>query len=312
MFDNTTIIGGSAIPGLSNPSGLGVFGNNADSLIVSDAGNDRVLSLWNIDTIHQNITIVATEWAPGRSLNTPRDVYVDVGNRSNLYLSETGRNIVVLYTDLRRVNQLPGIVAGTNDTSATGLRRLDTPYGVQVDSRGNVIVASSNDHRIIFWPPNATSGIVIAGLGVASSTATGLNAPNGIALDEQNGWLFVADAGNNRIQRYSLNDTWPCSGTTVAGGNGAGSGSHQLSNPVDIRLSKKTGAMYIVDNNNNRIQRWQRGATQGVTVAGSPTGNAGGTATRFRNPAVLGLNVNETYMYVIDRGNNRIQRFQLI
>ena len=194
----------------------------------------------------------------------------------------------------------------------TGLRRLDDPCGVILDSRQNLIVVSSNDHRIVYWPRNATRGIVIAGLGVASSAATGLNTPNGIALDEQNGLLYVADTGNHRIQRYFFNHTWPCSGTTVAGGNGIGNLSHQLYNPVDIRLSKKTGDMYIVDRDNNRIQRWQQGDTQGVTIAGSPNGILGSGATKLNNPTVMALNVNETHIYVVDRNNDRVQRFRLI
>ena len=311
-MNNVTVIGGGAIPGLRNPSGIAVFGTDADSLVVTDAGNNRVLALWNINTARQNISVVATEWAPGRSLNVPRDIYLDIRNETDLYVSEVGRGLVVLYSNMQSVNPPPRIVAGTNDSSATGLQRLYAPNGVRLDKNYNVIVASKNDHRIIFWPRNATTGMVIAGLGVAGNGSTGLDSPNGITLDENNGWLYVADSGNHRIQRYSLNDTWPCVGTTVAGGNGPGNGSHQLSTPVDIRLSAKTGAMYIVDSGNNRIQRWEQGGTQGVTLVGSVTGNAGSSDTRLRNPAVLALNINETYMYVVDRGNNRIQQFQLI
>lgn len=312
VLNSVTVIGGGATPGLDKPSGIAVIGTDADSIIVSDARNHRVIALWNIDTVRQNISVVATEWAPGQTLNVPRDMYLDVTNTTDLYLSEGSRHLVLLYSNIRGGNSRPRIVAGTNDTGATGLRRLDDPCGVILDSSRNLIVVSSNDHRIIYWPRNAVRGIVIAGLGVASSASTGLNAPNGIALDEQNGLLYVADTGNNRIQRYFLNHTWPCNGTTVAGGNGIGNRSHQLYNPVDIRLSTKTGAMYIVDRDNNRIQRWQQGDTQGVTIAGSPNGILGTGATRLNNPTVMAFNVNETHMYVVDRDNNRVQRFRLI
>jgi DNA-binding beta-propeller fold protein YncE len=133
------------------------------------------------------------------------------------------------------------------------------------------------NNRIMFWSQNATNGTVIAGVKIASNTSMGLNGPLGIALDERNSWLYVADSNNNRIQRYSLNDTWPCNGTTVAGGNGLGSGSHQLNSSSYIRLSQKTGAMYIVDQGNSRIQRWAQGATEGVTIAGDPSSNSGTT-----------------------------------
>ncbi len=93
------------------------------------------------------------------------------------------------------------------------------------------------DNRIMFWPQNATNSTVIAGVKIASNTSMGLNGSLGIALDERNSWLYVADSNNNQIQRYSLNDTWSCNATTVAGGNGLGSGSHQLNNPSYIILS---------------------------------------------------------------------------
>ena len=64
MLDDVT-------PGLDKPLGIAVFGIDADSLIVTDPGNNRVLGLCNIDTIRQNISVVATEWAPGQNLNVP-------------------------------------------------------------------------------------------------------------------------------------------------------------------------------------------------------------------------------------------------
>jgi DNA-binding beta-propeller fold protein YncE len=213
---------------------------------------------------------------------------------------------------MQSVNPPPRIVAGSGHTGGPGLNHLNNPYGVYVDSDHNVIVVSFQDNRVMFWPPNATFGTIIAGLSTPSNASMGLNGPRGIAVDENNSWLYVADAGNNRIQRYSLTDPWPANGTTVAGGNGAGSGSHQLNYPTDVKVSKKTGAIYIADFNNNRIQRWQQGATEGVTIAGDPYGNLGISATQLYHPIGLALNTNETRIYVCDQYNNRIQQFQLI
>jgi DNA-binding beta-propeller fold protein YncE len=213
---------------------------------------------------------------------------------------------------MQSVNPPPRIVAGSGHIGGPGLNHLNLPRGVYVDSDHNVIVVSTYDDRVMFWPPNATFGMVLAGLGNSSNTSMGLNGPYGIGVDEQNSWLYVADAGNNRIQRYSLTGPWPANGTTVAGGYGAGSGSHQLNYPTGVKVSKKTGAIYIADWGNNRIQRWQPGATEGVTIAGDPYGTSGNSATQLSDPSGLALNTNETQIYVTDRSNNRIQRFQLI
>ncbi len=304
IIDTNTVIVDNSNAHLVLPTGIGVFGTDTDSVIVVDTANNRVLGLWNVGTVNQNISVVATQWAPGQSLNFPYDVYIDVKNGYNLYVSDTYDDQVIQYTNMQSVSPPPSIVAGP--------LYLSQPLGIQVDSYNNVIVASSNSHVIMFWPPNATDGTVIAGLGIPSNSSMGLNYPSAIALDERNSFLYVADSYNHRIQRYSLNDTWPCNGTTVAGGNGAGSAINQLDFPSYIRLSNKTGALYIADNHNHRIQRWEQGATSGVTVAGDPNGIAGGSATMLANPWGLAINANETQMYVSDSANMRVQRFQLI
>jgi DNA-binding beta-propeller fold protein YncE len=105
------------------------------------------------------------------------------------------------------------------------------------------------------WVPNATAGVIIAGKNTPGSDSMSLYGPRGIFLDQNNSLLYVADLSNNRIQVFHLNGTPSYDGTTVADGNGPGSGSHQLDGPCDIWVSSKTGAIYIADTFNNRIQR---------------------------------------------------------
>jgi DNA-binding beta-propeller fold protein YncE len=311
-MDNSTVIVNNSSAPLKNPHGIALLGIDTDSIIFADASNNRVLGLWNVGTVNQNISVVATQWAPGQSLSGPYDLYIDVKNGNNLYLSDYNGYQVIQYINMQSVSPPPSVVAGSGHTAGSTLKYLESPYGVQVDSQRNVIVADRANHRVMFWPPNATNGTLLVGLGRIDNSSMGLNYPSGIALDELNSFLYVADTRNHRIQRYSLNGTWPCNGTTVAGGNGAGSGSNQLNQPNYIRLSNKTGAMYIVDYANSRIQRWQQGATSGVTIAGNPYGYAGSNAIMLSFPIGLAINANETQMYVTDATNSRIQRFQLI
>ena len=311
-MDNSTVIGGNWTVGLDRPRGIAVFGTNTDSLIIADLWHHRVLGLWNVGTSYQNITVIATEWAPGQPLCLPYDMYIDLRHGYDLYVSDYCSGQVILYTNMQTVNPPPRIVAGTYPHIGPLLQNLNVPYGIYVDSHRNVIVVSKDDRHIVFWSANATNGTVIAGLGVRSNTSMGLNDPSGMVVDEDTWFLYVADANNHRIQRFSLNDTWPCNGTTVAGGNGPGIGSHQLNYPTHVTISKKTKAMYIVDYGNHRIQRWQQDAKQGVTIAGDPNGNPGSDPTQLRNPIGLALNTNETQIYVTDRFNYRVQQFQII
>jgi hypothetical protein len=94
-------------------------------------------------------------------------------------------------------------------------------------------------------------------------------------------------------------------GTTVAGGNGRGSGANQLNLPTGVYVDG-TGAVYVVDESNDRIQKWAAGATSGTTVAG---GNGPGSgANQFTSP--FGVYVDGAgAVYVADRGNHRIQKW---
>ena len=146
------------------------------------------------------------------------------------------------------------------------------------------------------------------------SAEIGLQAPYGISLYGigENEFLLVVDMMNERIQAFRLNGIPPYNGTTVAGGNGAGSDSHQLNKPRSVWVSKKTGAIYIVDTNNHRIQRWNRGASSGATMTGNRFGVLGSNATMLSVPYGLANNTDETRMYVADGSNGRVQRFDLI
>ncbi|CAF4740781.1 unnamed protein product, partial [Rotaria sp. Silwood2] len=76
--------------------------------------------------------------------------------------------------------------------------------------------------------------------------------------------IYVADQENHRIVEWKWGAT---SGQVVAGGNGQGSGDHQLSNPVDVIVGKERDSLIISDNWNRRVIRWpRRNGTSGETI----------------------------------------------
>jgi sugar lactone lactonase YvrE len=158
------------------------------------------------------------------------------------------------------------------------------------------------------WAPNATSGTMVAGTGLVGNGNNQLNRPYGLYLDEINSHLYIADLNNHRIQRYTLGII--SNGSTVAGGNGAGSRSNQLNSPYAVCLSK-TGVIYIANSSNERIQRWSPGVIYGVTIAGI-AGVIGTNKTLLSKPGNVALSLNETYLYVSEMNNHRVLRFKLI
>jgi sugar lactone lactonase YvrE len=76
--------------------------------------------------------------------------------------------------------------------------------------------------------------------------------------------VYVADMTNHRIMEWKSGAT---SGHVVAGGNGRGNGTHQLSNPRDVIVDKERDSLIICDYFNNRVVRWpRRNGTSGETI----------------------------------------------
>ena len=292
---NTTIIG-SLVVVLRTPIGITVYGvEENESLFTTDINAKQFVHIKNVNSNNRNISAIGRNSTDETGFVSPFSSFVDIEHVNNLYVSDYNGNFVVLFTSNRMTNPLPLIVAG-----------------MAVDRNKNLYIADFRNPRITRWPPNAPAGAVIAGTSIAGSDSRALNGPVDIFLDASNSSLYVIDVWNSRIQMFRLNGTPPYNGTTVAGGNGVGSGSHQLNMPNGIWVSKTTGAIYIADEGNHRIQRWSRGASSGVTVAGSPSGRSGSDATRFNSPHELFVNSEETCIYVTDGLNRRVQRFDLI
>ena len=292
---------GSALDALSASWGLAIDQN--DTLYISDCANARVV---RIKAGFLNGSVVAGNGAAGSSLTQlgcPAELKIDTN--SNIYVDDNAHCRVMLW----RENASSGVIVVGNGACSNTNSTIGDSLGVALDSYGNLYVSDAAYHRVMKWPRNSTVGILVAGIpGVPGNSNQLLNSPYGLHLDENNSYLYIADLGNNRIQRYSLGTA--ANGTTVAGGNGAGSNSDQLDNPHGVYVSKSNGDIYIADTLNHRIQRWSSGASSGVTIAGI-TGINGVNATMLDTPVGVIMNMNETFVYVSDRGNNRVQRYQL-
>jgi DNA-binding beta-propeller fold protein YncE len=121
-----------------------------------------------------------------------------------------------------------------------------------------------------------------------------LAAPQAIAISS-NGDVFIADTGNNMVQKFNADGfiikAW---GTT-----GAGDGQFDALSGIAVSGS----LVYVADTNNSRIQVFD---LDGVYVAqwGSPGTGAG----QFDRP--IGITADDDgYLYVVDHGNGRIQKF---
>jgi hypothetical protein len=147
---------------------------------------------------------------------------------------DSAGNLYLVDTDDHRVRKISstGIVttvAGRDEFGFSGdggpatSAKLWAPYGVAVDSVGNLFIADTGNSRI---RKVSTGGTIttVAGNGTngfsgdgGAATSAALWFPRGVSVDAS-GNVFIADGRNNRIRRVSTAGTI----TTVAGSGVAG------------------------------------------------------------------------------------------
>jgi sugar lactone lactonase YvrE len=275
-------------------SQAGILLDPTNTLYVGDNGN-RVLA-FTLENLTGQVLTNFSNWP----------AFMCFDNRtSNIYITIVLSHIIYIWPSNQTIP--PDGVAGTNCSLST----LRGPTGIAIDSLGNVYVSSFYCNWITKWAPNATTSTLFAGspTGASGWDAITLYAPYGLALDESNSFLYVADRYNYRIQRFPMDGSGI--GVTVAGDNGEGPASNQIFRPTAVYISKLDGSLYISDCYNNRIQKWTVNATVGITVAGDPNGASGNTPYLLNRPYAFAFDPEEKYMYVSDSVNNRIQRFTL-
>jgi sugar lactone lactonase YvrE len=239
--------------------GMGDFHIHTDgSIYISDMHDKRVVRYFPSTG---QFTVVAGGNGSGNALN-------QLDNPQGVFVTSNGDVYVADYGNHRVVRWSPGasagvVVAGATGQAGSALNRLHGPLDVFVDQIGQMFIADEQNHRVMRWAPNATSGVLVAGsTGQVGSALNQLHSPVRVFVSNS-GLLYVSDISNNRVMRYAPGSS---TGTVVAGGNGAGIGLQQLNTPIGIFVDQ-TEALYIADLQNNRVVKWNNGATAGQVVS---------------------------------------------
>ena len=102
-----------------------------------------------------------------------------------------------------------GLPSYSGDGGLAAAAQLDLPYGVAVDSAGDVFIADSGNNRIREVNAATHDITIIAGNGTAGYSGDGgpatnaeLYSPSGIAVDSA-GDLFIADTSNSVIREVN-------------------------------------------------------------------------------------------------------------
>src|SRR4030095_8686948 len=113
---------------------------------------------------------------------------------------------------------------------------LNRPTGVGVDGQGRVLVADTQNNRVLRQES--------AGSGNFPVLAGGLNRPRDVA--EANGKLFVTNTGTHQIMEITSGTPVPVAGTGTAGFNGDGLPATQAA--INLATPADTAAPQLTDN----------------------------------------------------------------
>src|ERR1700694_372805 len=310
---------------LNEPFGVAVDGNG--NIYIADTYNQRVR---RVRVTGQITTAAGTgtqgfngdnQAATSSQLAAPRGIAVDGGG--NLYIADTGNERV------RRVDKITGqitTVAGNGgygfngDNQPATTAQLKTPYGVAVDSSGNVYIADTFNERVRRVDALSQQITTAAGTGIEGfngDTQPGSSAqvafPYGVAVDG-GGRLYIADAVNQRVRRVDVTGqitTAAGTGTQGFNGDNQAATSAKLTFPAEVAFDRG-GNLYISDTGNYRVRRVDAVTQQIITVAGSGVRGFNGD-----NQPAISTQLNYAYgvavdrsgtLYVADTGNQRVRR----
>ena len=195
------------------------------------------------------------------------------------------------------------LLSGTNGSNN---HQLSTPRGLAIHTQsGGLLVADSDNHRIMQYAPNSSSGTVVAGGNGPGTNRTQLFYPRGIFYDSSTMSILIANSKANNIVRWKLGaNNW----TMVAGSplGTPGNSSPLLDYPTGVVLDSM-GNLYVSDEGNHRIQFFLNGEKNGTTIAGV-SGMSGATERLFNKSASVAID-RHLNLYVADYLNDRVQKF---
>lgn len=236
-----------------------------------------------------------------------------------LYIADTfNQRIRSVQTDgVIRTVVGTGTIGYGGDTAAATAALIASPYGVAVDTAGNLYFSDTRNQII---RKVSTTGTItrIAGTGVQGYGGDGgnavdalLNLPTGLAVDAA-GNIYVADTQNHRIRKITTDGKI----ATVAGtgqpnmtGDGKVATDAALNFPEAVALDS-AGSLYISDTLNQRIRKVSSAGIITTYVGSGVQGfrGDGGAATAAQLNYPRGLYVDASgVLYFVDSLNSRIR-----
>jgi DNA-binding beta-propeller fold protein YncE len=179
---------------------------------------------------------------------------------------------------------------------STHFGEFKNPQFAAIDGSGDVWVTELHNYCVQEF---SESGTLIRAVG---STGTGngeCSYPEGVAINQATGDVYVVDTDNDRVEEFST-----ANGEFIRAFGSKGSGPGQFENPIGIAVEPGAGGdVWVTDDVTSRIEKF---SPTGTFIAAY--GKEGKGDGEFRVP--WGITVDESDdVYVTDLDNQRVEEF---
>ena len=295
-----------------NVYGIAVYPYTSAATSIFASDDSMLQSISNTSTAFVHVfnasaTPIATfapnsSWAQGLAINsTGTTIYV-----ANTY-GFGARTVQMYSSSLALIGAVgSGIAVPIPDTSLAALSGdMSSPEFVAVSpTNGNLFVTDSGTNGfanvLVMQAPTTSLGVAVNYWNGQISTSA---SPTGIATDGTT--VYVADAGHNQIETYTVNgvlgSTWTTDNNPV--------GAVAFSSPYGIALNAAEGLLFIADTNNNRVVEM---TTTGLFKATWGTWGLGTISPNtFNLPVAIAVDgASPPNVYVADSANKRVLAFK--
>lgn len=256
-----------------------------DRMYVGNSGANSILVFDNVSTLGGNVSPARVISGSATTLNRVQGLALDTAG-NQLYVANSGTNTIAVFAN---VSTLSGNIAPSR-ILAGSLTALSGPSGLLLDSTGsNLYVANKTGNSIALFQNVGSLNGNIAPAAVLSGSATRLNAPVSVQLDNAGG-LIVCNQGANNMLTFSAAAGAPISPnlapTGVVGGFGGGLA---IVHPGQVFYVGKSDTLYIADTTQNGILIYN--AIETLSGQIFPNREIAGPASGFASPTGVAYQV---------------------
>jgi NHL repeat-containing protein len=262
---NISTLAGTGVTGYSGDKGpasaatinspLGVAADPSGNVYIADAGNNVIrvvnsskeITTFDKDSTFKNLASLTTDSA------------------GNLYSVDSGACVVRKLTPAASSTIVAGVLddCGYNgDNISATTARLNQPYGVALDTAGNIYIGDAGNNRVRKITIKTETISTVAGTGTCGysgdggkATSAELCTPSGVAVDPL-GRIFIADYSNFRVRLVSTNGeiiTYAGTGLPGYNNNGRLATKTNLGGPIAVAVGP-SNVLYVADDQSYRVR----------------------------------------------------------